>query len=82
MKVAEKMLRVVTDWGIKESNKPVKHTPVLWKGLISPVIRTLRGQVRIPAASRTDAAACARPPSCRNGVQIPCSGVRMGPAGA
>jgi hypothetical protein len=31
MKVAEKMLRVVTDWGIKESNKPVKHTPVLWK---------------------------------------------------
>ena len=51
-------------------------------GLISPVIRTLRGQVRIPAASRTDAAACARPPSCRNGVQIPCRGVRMGPAGA
>jgi hypothetical protein len=23
------MLRVVTDWGIKESNKPVKHTPIL-----------------------------------------------------
>ena len=28
-------------------------------GLISPVIRTLRGQVRIPAASRTDAAVAA-----------------------
>lgn len=29
MKVAEKMLPVVTDWDAKEPNKPVKHTPIL-----------------------------------------------------